>query len=66
MDTPVPATTTEDDRRAARKRWEAARIAPGRADVAAGRVISGEALDRWLEQSMATDEPVPFPSRDAG
>jgi len=64
MDTPIPSQptdeTTRDDARAARKRWEREKIERARRQAAAGEVISGDELDRWLDLYDASDGPVPF------
>jgi hypothetical protein len=64
MDTPVPppppAGTDREQARAARKRWEREKIEIARRQAAAGQVISGDELDRWLDLYDASDGPVPF------
>ena len=50
---------TEADRRT-RISWEAERIAEARACVAAGRVVSSEQVDAWID-SLGTDHELPPP-----
>ena len=65
---PAPAPTTpvrspHPERPAARQRrlaTEAALLAAAQADVAAGRTVSSEAVDAWID-SLATDHPLPPP-----
>jgi len=70
MDTPIPpspaAEAEREQARAARVRWEAEQLAAAQREIDAGLGISGDELDAWLEQSMATDEPVPMPVRRSG
>jgi predicted transcriptional regulator len=40
--------------------WEAERIAEARASVAAGRVVSSEQVDAWID-SLGTDHELPAP-----
>lgn len=47
-----PATETPAEREA-RLTWERARIAEAEEDIAAGRYITGEELDAFLESEMA-------------
>ena len=61
---PVRQSETAEQR-AARLAWEAARLAEAEADVAAGRVISGEAVSAWIESSGAGQE-LPRPRPDEG
>ena len=49
----------EEERRR-RIAWEAEGIARARASVAAGRVISSEAVDAWID-SLGTDHELPLP-----
>ena len=57
---PVAAPTeTEADRRR-RLAWEAARIDEARASVAAGRIVSEEEVDAWID-SLGTDHELPPP-----
>ena len=44
------------EQRERRLAWERARIAEADADIAAGRVISGEAALRWLDRWAAGEE----------
>ena len=39
---------------------EAALLAAAQADIAAGRTVSSEAVDAWID-SLATDHPLPPP-----
>jgi predicted transcriptional regulator len=65
MDTPnietghIPRPETEADRQR-RIAWEAERIAEARASGAAGRVVSSEAVDAWID-SLGTDHELPPP-----
>lgn len=52
-----PETEAERKRRLAR---EAERIAEARASAAAGRVVSSEAVDAWID-SLGTDHELPPP-----
>ena len=56
-DTVCPETETERQRRLAR---EAEGIAEARASVAAGRVVSSEAVDAWID-SIGTGHELPPP-----
>ena len=56
-DAPRPETETERQRRLA---WEAERIAEARASAAAGRVVSSEEVDAWID-SLDTDHELPAP-----
>ena len=58
-DAPVPRQETAEERRE-RLAWEAERIAEARADVAAGRVVSAEAVNAWID-SLGTDQELPPP-----
>jgi hypothetical protein len=40
--------------------WEAERIAEARASAAAGRIVSSEAVDAWID-SLGTDHELPPP-----
>jgi predicted transcriptional regulator len=50
-------TEAERQRRIA---WEAARIAEARASAAAGRVVSSEEVDAWID-SLDTEHELPPP-----
>lgn len=50
---------TEAERQC-RLAWEAKRIAEARADVAAGRIVSSEEVDAWID-SLDTDHELPPP-----
>ena len=67
MDTPLPSSSSGDaqreEARIARKKWEREKIVRALQQAKDGDVISGAELDRWIEASMATDDPVPFPRR---
>jgi predicted transcriptional regulator len=52
-----PETEAERQRRLA---WEVARIAEARASAAAGRVVSSEEVDAWID-SLDTDHELPPP-----
>jgi len=58
-----PASNITDqesaEQRERRLAWERARIAEADADIAAGRVISGDAALRWLEEELAWAETAP-------
>lgn len=54
-----PCAETEAER-LARIGWEAARIAEARASVAAGRVVSSERVDAWID-SLGTEHELPVP-----
>jgi predicted transcriptional regulator len=54
--TPERQHVVSDEERAAKR----AAIARGRADIAAGRVISNEAMNAWLD-SWGTDNELPPP-----
>jgi predicted transcriptional regulator len=56
-DTLTPETEAERHRRLA---WEAAGIARARASIAAGRVVSSEEVDAWID-SLDTDHELPAP-----
>lgn len=58
--TPHALPETEEQRRARIAR-EADLIAAARASLAAGRGITGAALEAWFAADEATDEPVPVP-----
>ena len=60
---PAPMDAQPDAARAARKRWEAEKIAAARRQVAAGQFMTGDELDRWLDLSDMTDKAVPVPRR---
>jgi predicted transcriptional regulator len=53
------AVETEAERQR-RLAWEAERIAEARADIAAGRVVSSEEVDAWID-SLDTDHELPPP-----
>jgi hypothetical protein len=55
--TPRRETEVERQRRIA---WEAERIAEARASAAAGRVVSSEDVDAWID-SLDTDHELPAP-----
>ncbi len=55
--TPGPETEAE---RQARIAWEAARIAEADASIAAGRTVSEEAVDAWID-SLGTEHELPAP-----
>lgn len=59
-----PRSETETERQA-RIAWEAARIAEARASVAAGRVVSSERVDAWID-SLGTDHELPVPRSGQG
>lgn len=50
---PIKLTAETDVEREARLAWERARLAEADADFAAGRYISGEEAEAWLEREMA-------------
>jgi len=54
---PRPETSAARQRRLAA---EAALLGAARADAAAGRTVSAEAVDAWID-SLATDHPLPPP-----
>ena len=59
----APVRSPHPERAAARQRrlaTEAALLAAAQADVAAGRTVSSEAVDAWID-SLATDHPLPPP-----
>ncbi len=56
---PRPETETVAERQA-RIAWEAERIAEARASVAAGRVVSSEQVDAWIN-SLGTEHELPVP-----
>jgi predicted transcriptional regulator len=64
MDTPVPPPPADDAAREAarlaRKLLEREKIERGRRQAAAGQVISGDELARWLDMMDRSDGPVPF------
>jgi len=45
-----------DEQRARRLAWERARIAEAEADIAAGRVISGDEALEWLDRWAAGED----------
>ena len=53
-------------RRKARLAREAELLAEGRADIRAGRCLSGDALDAWLDRLDKTQEFPPVPGRSSG
>ncbi len=63
---PIPegATRTACSETAAEKRrrltWEAERLAEAYADVAAGRLVSSEEVDAWID-SIGTEHELPVP-----
>lgn len=53
----VPKQPQESpEQRERRLVWERARIAEAEEDIAAGRVISGDEADQWLEAEIAWAE----------
>jgi predicted transcriptional regulator len=56
-DTLTPETEAERQRRLA---WEAAGIARARASIAAGRLVSSEEVDAWID-SLDTDHELAAP-----
>jgi predicted transcriptional regulator len=56
-DTPRLESETERQHRLA---WEAERIAEARASAAAGRVVSSDEVDAWID-SLDTDRELPAP-----
>ena len=60
---PASAAPARPERPASRQRRlaaEAASLAVAHADAAAGRTVSAEAVDAWLD-SLSTDHPLPPP-----
>lgn len=55
----------EAARREARRAREAALLEEGRADIRAGRCLSGDDLEAWLDGVDAAQEP-PIPVRRSG
>jgi hypothetical protein len=58
--TPDRNEAVETDAEKQRRAWEAERIAEARADIAAGRVVSSEKVDAWID-SLDTDHELPIP-----
>ena len=58
----APETESERDRRLAH---EAELVVRGRADIAAGHVVSGEAVEAWVSESVRLGRPTgrPRPAR---
>lgn len=54
----APETESE---RARRLGHEAELVAQGRADVAAGRIVSGEAVETWISESVRLGRPAERP-----
>ncbi len=59
----VPETESE---RARRLTHEAELVALGRADVAAGHVVSGEAVEAWVSESIRLGRPTGRPRSKRG
>ena len=55
----TPSAETDAERQS-QIAWEAERIAEARASVAAGRVVSAERVDAWID-SLGTDHELPAP-----
>ena len=54
----APETESEGARRLAH---EAELVARGRADIAAGHIVSGEAVDAWVSESVRLGRPTERP-----
>jgi hypothetical protein len=65
MDTPISAppaaAIASDEARAARKRWEAEKIARAQAEIDAGFGITGPELDQFFHDLLHSDQPVTVP-----
>jgi predicted transcriptional regulator len=60
MNTETSHTTTPESERQRRIAWKAERIAEARVSVAAGRVVSSEQVDAWID-SLGTSRELPVP-----
>jgi hypothetical protein len=65
MDEPTPITQPDEDgieeRRAARRRWELAKVARAQAQIDSGYGITGPELYAWLDAMANSDQIVPPP-----
>ncbi len=61
----APSAPETESERARRLAYEAELAARGRADVAAGRVVPGEAVEAWISGSVRLGHPTerPHPER---
>lgn len=57
----APSPPETESGRACRLAHEAELVARGRADVAAGRVVSGEAVEAWVSESVRLGRPTERP-----
>jgi len=58
---PLPDENGVEDRRAARRRWELAKIARAEAEIDAGYGITGPELEKFLHDLLHSDQPVTVP-----
>jgi predicted transcriptional regulator len=63
IDTSQPAASETEDQRQCSVAWEAAGISKARASVAAGRTVSAEAVEAWID-SLGTEHELPRPRLD--
>jgi hypothetical protein len=59
MAQPQPQMTESPEQREQRLAWERERLEEAYADIAAGRVTSGQAAVDWLEAEIAEAEAAP-------
>ena len=57
----APSTPEAESERARRLAHEAELVARGRADITEGRVVSGEAVEVWVSESVRLGRPVERP-----
>ena len=57
----TPSAPETEGERARRLAHEAELVARGRADVSAGHVISGEAVEAWVSESLRLGRPAERP-----
>jgi hypothetical protein len=59
---PLPDENGVEDRRAARRRWELAKVARAQAEIDSGYGITGPELSAWLDAMANSDAIVPPPA----
>lgn len=57
----APSPPETESERALRLAHEAELVARGRADIAAGRVVPGEAVEAWVSESVRLGRPTERP-----
>ena len=57
----APSAPEMDSERARRLAHEAELVTRGRADIAAGHVVSGEAVEAWVSESVRLGRPTERP-----